>query len=433
MDRPNIVLIILDDLGPHEMSFLGHEKLRTPNIDRLAASSMRFANAYSGAPVCAPARSTLLTGTHAGHTTVRGNFGGISLLAEDYTFAQMLKRSGYATGGYGKWGVGDVGTDGVPERHGFDEFFGYYHQVHAHDFFTDYLWRNGEKVELADGEYSHYRIVDAAKRFIREHADGPFLCYMPWTPPHGRYHIPDDDSAWQELKDMPWPEDARRRAAMVHMVDRHVGEILDLLTELHLDENTVVLFCSDNGGGREVGDFFRPNGDLRGEKTNLYEGGIRVPFLARWTGRIEPATVSPLPTYFPDVMPTIAELTGSDEHLPGGLDGVSLAPTLLGRPDDQAEHPFLYWEYTRVGNWQELTYVDDGPQQAVRMGGRKLVRMRTTEPFELYDLDTDPNETTDIAGDHPALVAEMTRLAEAAHTAPVSQAEPDMPEGKRFR
>ncbi|MBT3265979.1 arylsulfatase [Candidatus Poribacteria bacterium] len=432
MVRPNIVLIILDDLGPYEMSFLGHKKLRTPNIDRLAAQSMRFENAYSGAPVCAPARSTLLTGTHTGHTTVRGNLGGVPLLAEDFTFAQMLKRAGYATGGYGKWGVGDVGTDGVPERHGFDEFFGYYHQIHAHDFFTGYLWRNGEKVELADGEYSHYRIVDAAKRFIRENADGPFLCYLPWTPPHGHYQIPDDDSAWQELKDEPWPEDARRRAAMVHMVDRHVGEILDLLTELQLDENTVVLFCSDNGGGREVDDFFRPNRDLRGEKTNLYEGGIRVPMLARWPGRIEAGAVSPLLTYFPDFLPTIAEFTGSAEHLPDGLDGVSLAPTLLGRPEDQTEHAYLYWEYSRVGNWQEMTYVEDGPQQAVRMGQHKLVRMRTTEPFELYDLDADPNETTNIAPDHPAVVAEMTRMAEEAHTEPASQEEPTAPEGRRF-
>lgn len=432
MQRPNIVFIMLDDLGPKEMSFLGHDKLRTPNIDRLAAQSMRFTNAYSGAPVCAPARSTLLTGKHTGHTTVRGNLGGVPLLAEDVTFAQTLKAAGYATGGYGKWGVGDVGTDGVPEKHGFDEFFGYYHQVHAHDFFTDYLWRNGEKVELSDGEYSHYRIVDAAKSFIRQHADEPFLCYLPWTPPHGHYQIPDDDPAWQELKDEPWPEDAKRRAAMVHMVDRHVGEILDLLTELNLPDDTVVFFCSDNGGGREVGDFFQPNGDLRGEKTNLYEGGIRVPFMARWPGHVEAGTTSPLPTYFPDVMPTLADLTNSREHLPDGLDGASLAPTLLGRPDDQHVHPFLYWEYTRVGNWRELTYVEDGPQQAVRMGRWKLVRMRTTVPFELYDLEADPNETTDLASEHPSLVTEMTRLAEGSHEEPVSQAEPQAPEGRRF-
>ncbi len=432
MQRPNIVLLILDDLGPREMSFLGHETLRTPNIDRLRASGMYFTNAYSGAPVCAPARSTLLTGKHTGHTTVRGNLGGVPLLAEDVTFAQVLKDAGYATGGYGKWGVGDVGTEGVPETHGFDEFFGYYHQVHAHDFFTDYLWRNSEKVELADGEYSHYRIVDAAKSFICEHADEPFLCYLPWTPPHGRYQIPDEDPAWQELKDEPWPEDAKRRAAMVHMVDRHVGDILDLLDELSLAENTVVFFCSDNGGGREVGDFFRPNGDMRGEKTNVYEGGIRVPLAVRWPGPVEAGATSDLPAYFPDFMPTIADLTGTADHLPEDIDGLSLTPTLLGRADEQEEREFLYWEYTRVGNWQELTYVEDGPQQAVRMGRWKLVRLRTTVPFELYDLEADPNESTDLAAEHPALVAEMTRMAEASHTPPVSQAEPQAPEGRRF-
>jgi arylsulfatase A-like enzyme len=216
------------------------------------------------------------------------------------------------------------------------------------------------------------------------------------------------------------------------MVDRHIGEILDLLTELDLDDSTAVFFCSDNGGGREVDDFFRPNGDMRGEKTNVYEGGIRVPLVVRWPGRVEAGSTSDLPAYFPDCMPTICELTGATASLPDDIDGISLAPTLLGRPDEQRQHPFLYWEYTRVGNWQEMTYVEDGPQQAVRMGRWKLVRIRTTVPFELYDLAADPNETTDLAAEHPTLVAEMTRLAEASHTPPVSQAEPQAPDGRRF-
>ena len=299
MNKPNIVYLLLDDLGPYELSCLGHPTLETPNLDRLIQSGMRFENAYSGAPVCAPARSALMTGQHTGHTSVRGNLGGIPLLKEDFTAAQMLKDAGYATGGFGKWGCGDAGTDGAPEKHGFDLFYGYYHQVHAHTYFTDYLWRNGERVDLEEGAYSQYLIHDEAKRFIRQNQDRPFFCYLPYTPPHGRFEIPDSDPGWAQYRDRPWEEGPRRRAAMISMVDRHAGEILDLLDELNLTENTLLLFASDNGGGREFNDFFKPNREMKGAKGNLYEGGIRVPFAARWPGRIEPNSVCAFPDLFP--------------------------------------------------------------------------------------------------------------------------------------
>ena len=431
MNKPNIVYLLLDDLGPYELSCLGHPTLETPNLDRLIQSGMRFENAYSGAPVCAPARSALMTGQHTGHTSVRGNLGGIPLLKEDVTAAQTLKDAGYATGGFGKWGCGDAGTDGAPEKHGFDLFYGYYHQVHAHTYFTDYLWRNGQRVNLEDGAYSQYLIHDEAKRFIRQNRDRPFFCYLPYTPPHGRFEIPDSDPGWAQYRDRPWEEGPRRRAAMISMVDRHAGEILDLLDELNLTENTLLLFASDNGGGREFNDFFKPNRDLKGGKGNLYEGGIRVPFAARWPGRIEPNSTCDFPTYFPDFLPTAAEI--AEAPLPPDMDGVSIAPSFLGESERQTERGFLYWEYTRVANWQRQTYAEKGLQQAVRQGKWKIARMRIDAQFELYDLENDPNETTDLAGEHPQLTADLARLAEASHTPPPPQTEPEMPPGRRFR
>ena len=435
MKQPNIVFILLDDLEPYELSCLGHPTLETPRIDRLIESGMRFENAYSGAPVCAPARSCLMTGQHAGHTSVRGNLGGIPLLKEDVTAAQILKDAGYAVGGYGKWGLGDAGSDGVPELHGFDDFFGYYHQVHAHSYFTDYLWRSGERIDLDEGAYSHHLIVEESKRFIRENRDRPFFCYLPWTPPHGRFEIPDDDPGWLQYKDRPWEEAPKRRAAMISMVDRHVGEILDLLDQLELSENTAVFFASDNGGGREFNDFFQPNRELRGEKRNLYEGGIRVPFAVRWTGKVQPGSVCDFPTYFPDFLPTAAELTGA--ALPPNIDGVSIAPSFLSSdlPSDRRQEPreFLYWEYGQVRDWQKKTLDHSAQQQAVRKGKWKIVRIRAENPFELYDLENDPNETNDLAAEQPEQVAEMERLARQSHTPPPPQTEPEPPPGKRFR
>jgi len=437
--QPNILLIMVDDMGFSDLGCYGGNKqgIKTPNIDRMAAEGMRFTQSYSGCTVCAPARSTLMTGKHMGHTTVRGNTGGISLKADDITIAQVLKKKGYATGGFGKWGIGDVRTEGVPEKHGFDVFFGYYHQIHAHNYWTDYLWRNSKKVFMAGEKgamerYTHNRIFTETVDFIKENHDKRFFCYCPWTPPHGNYQIPDDEPALAEFKDKSWTEKAKVLAAMFRIIDRHVGEVLKLLKDLGIDEDTVVFFCSDNGGYRALDNFFNSNGPLRGQKTTLYEGGLRIPLIVRAPGRIKPSTTSDLLCYFPDIMPTLAELAEATEHVPTDIDGISIVPTLAGKDDIQKKHEYLYWEYPKY-DWDKHQYVPTGPQQAVRMGKYKAVRLTFNGPFELYDLTTDVSETNNIADKHPDIVAKMQAIAGQAHEEPIPQIEPEMPEGKKFR
>jgi len=415
--KPNIVYIMLDELAYFELSCMSNKYLQTPNIDWMAAEGMRFTQTLAGAPVCAPSRSVLMTGQHTGHTTVRTNPGGVPLRAEDVTVAEVLKQAGYATGGFGKWGCGDRGTTGVPERHGFDIFFGYYHQVHAHSYFPNYLVRNGEKVPLEGNtgdfykgkQYSQYLIFDESIKFIRESKDKPFFCYCAWTPPHGRWGIPEDEPAWLEFKDKPWPagearpEDVRVYAAMVKMDDRQVGQIFDLLKELELDDNTIVFVCGDNGGARYFNHFFNSNGPFRGQKGNLYEGGLRIPMIVRWPGKIKPGTVSDHLWYFPDVMPTLAELAGAKP--PDNIDGISIVPTLLGEQvagRKQKNHEFLYWEYR--------------DQIAVRMGDWKAIQPGKNKEFELYDLSRDIGEENNIEAEHPEILSEMKAYAKQAHT-----------------
>jgi len=436
---PNIVFIIVDDLGYSDIGCYGGNKqnIKTPNIDRMAAEGMRFTQAYSGCTVCAPARSTLMTGKHMGHTTVRGNTGGIPLKADDTTIAQVLKKKGYATGGFGKWGIGDVRTQGVPEKHGFDVFFGYYHQIHAHNYWTDYLWRNSEKVHMTGKKgtterYTHNRIFAEAVNFIIEKHDKPFFCYCPWTPPHGNYQIPDDEAALAEFNDKPWSDEAKVLAAMLRMIDRNVGEILRLLKDLGIDEDTMVFFCSDTGGHRAFDNFLDSNGPLRGQKGTLYEGGLRIPLIVRAPGRIKPLTISDLPCYFPDIMPTLAELAGATEHVPSGIDGISIFPTLIGKDNIQKKHEYLYWEYPKY-DWNKNEYVPTGPQQAVRVGKYKGVRLTFNGPFEIYDLDKDISEKNNIADKHPEIIAKMEAIAGQAHEESIPQIEPEMPEGKKFR
>jgi arylsulfatase A-like enzyme len=419
--RPNVVYFVSDELGYYELSLMGHPHLQTPHIDRLAAEGMRFTQCLAGSSLCAPTRCCLLTGKHSGHTSVRTNGGGTPLRAGEATIASLLKSAGYATGGFGKWGCGGRGSTGVPEEHGFDVFFGYYDQVHAHTYYPPYLIRNSTEVPLPDNfglssgrTYSHYLIVAAALKFIREHRDRPFFCYLPVTPPHGLFDIPDDDPSWELFRERDWPEPARRYAAMVHLVDRNVGDVLTLLRELGLEERTVFFFSGDNGGADYFPDPQHPRGfhaanvdprtgvEFRGKKGNLYEGGLRVPFLVRWPGRIPPGTVSDHLCYFPDVLPTICELAGATP--PADVDGISFVPTLLeadaaGRP--QPQHEYLYWEL--------------GGQTAVRVGTWKGVRPKPNAPWELYDLRTDVSEARNLAGDHPQLVERIARLAAAAH------------------
>jgi arylsulfatase A-like enzyme len=423
-ERPNVVHFVIDELGYYELSGMGHPDHRTPNIDRLAAEGLRFTQCLAGGPVCAPTRCALMTGKHAGHMTVRANGGFDPLREGEETIASVLKRAGYATGGFGKWGCGARGTSGVPEKHGFDLFFGYYDQRHAHTYFPRYLVRNSQEVPLPGNTgdtkkgqtFSHHLIVDEAKKFLRANRGRPFYAYLPWTPPHGRFGLPADEPSWALYRDKPWPEDAKIYAAMVNMVDRQVGEVRALLAELGVDKNTLILFSGDNGGlnyfrgaGRPDG-LFQPNTDprtgvkFRGFKGDLYEGGLRVPFIAHWPGKVAAGGVTDHLCYFPDVLPTLAELAGA--ACPKDVDGISLVPELLGaaaagRP--QPRHEYLYWEHrqdvaVRAGNWK-----------AVRRGG-------PAKPWELYDLSRDVSEAHDVAARHPEVVEKLKAFTAAAHT-----------------
>jgi arylsulfatase A-like enzyme len=418
--KPNFIYIMADELGYFEPGFMGGKNIRTPHLDRLAAEGMVFRNLFAGSPVCAPTRANFLTGKHAGHASIRANGGGTPLRADEVTIAALLKPLGYATGGFGKWGCGGRDSTGVPEQHGFDVFFGYYDQVHAHTYFPPYLIRNSAEVPLTGnrgGEsgpaYSQYVIHDAAMTFLREHAgQRPFFAYLPYTPPHGGFQIPDSDPAWALYRDKPWPEDARRYAAMVTMLDRQVGEILALLDARGITGHTLVCFSGDNGAN----DYFvtpeHPRGvhsgnkhpvtgvEYRGRKGTLYEGGLRVPFLARWPGRIPAGSSTDLLAYFPDLLPTVAEFAGAP--VPAGVDGISLVPTLLDRGAEQRKHAFLYWEFS---GWT-----------AIRQDTWRAVKPARAESWELYDLATDPSEARNVAAAHPAILARLTALAAGAHS-----------------
>ncbi len=414
--KPNIVYFMCDELGYYEPSFMGSKTIKTPRIDRLAAEGVWFTQALAGSSVCAPTRCVLMTGKHSGHTSVRVNGGGTPMRAEEQTIASLLKAGGYATGGFGKWGCGGRGSTGVPEQHGFDVFLGYYDQVHAHSYYPPYIIRNSKEVPLPGNkggstgtQYSHYVIFEESLKFIRANKDKPFFCYLPITPPHGIFDIPDSDPAWADYKDKDWPEPARRYAAMVGMVDRQVGQVLDLLKELKLDENTIVFFCGDNGGNNYFKTPNHPRGlhsankhpvtgvEFRGGKGNLYEGGLRIPMAIRWPGKIKPGRVSDHLWYFPDVMPTLAEITGT--RAVKDTDGISILPELLGKK--QPKHKYLYWE---LGN-----------QTAVRMGDWKAVRPRPNKPLELYHLKQDISEAHNVAAANPKILAQIKAHAAAAH------------------
>ena len=418
---PNVIYIMADELGYYEPGFMGGKNIRTPNLDRMAADGIIFKNMFAGSSVCAPTRCAFLTGKHSGHTSVRVNGGGTPLRADEQTIASMLKPLGYATGGFGKWGCGGRDSTGVPEKHGFDVFLGYYDQVHAHTYFPPYLIRNSEEVKLegnkggSEGKtYSQYVIHDAAMRFIRENAAKPFFAYLPYTPPHGNFDIPDSDPAWAIYKDEPWPEPARRYAAMVTMLDRQVGEVLAALKELGIEQNTLVFFSGDNGGN----DYFKspefPRGihlanknpktgvEYRGTKGTLYEGGVRIPFIARWLGKIAAGRVSDHLGYFPDVMPSIAAATGA--NLPRDVDGISILPELIGSSSagaEQKKHAYLYWEI--------------GGLIAIREGDWRAVKPAKSGKWELYDLSADPSESRDLSASKPEVLAKLIALAEKAH------------------
>jgi arylsulfatase A-like enzyme len=411
--RPNIIFILADDLGYGDLGCYGQKVIRTPCLDQMATEGVRFTDCYAGSTVCAPSRCALMTGMHTGHCTVRGN-ALVPLLPEDMTVAELLKQAGYATGIVGKWGLGEPDTTGIPNRQGFDYWFGYLNQRHAHNYYPEYLWRNEEKVELrgnlegAKGEYSHDLFTQEALDFVHAHAAEPFFLYLAYTVPHANNELGRETGNGMEVptdapySDRNWPQPQKGHAAMITRMDRDIGTLFGLLRELRIDEQTIVFFTSDNGPHKEGGGdpaFFSSSGPLRGLKRDLYEGGIRVPMIVRWPGRIPAGTESSQPWTFWDFLPTAAQFAGVKP--PEDIDGISMLPALFGRK--QKSHEFLYWEFH-----------ERGFQQAVRMGDWKAVRKGTKQPIELYDLSKDLAETTDVARQNPGVVAEIDEYLRSA-------------------
>lgn len=430
-EQPNLVFILIDDAGTGDFtSYVPSTPVRTPNVDALAAGGLRFTRAYAGSTVCAPSRCSLMTGYHMGHCSVRGNFNTASIQDRDVTIAEVLRGAGYATGGFGKWGLAPPGAIGAPERQGFDVFFGHYHQVHAHTHYSDRLYRNGGTVRIPENAgfrepnpglvgasyvHSHFRMVEEMKRFISEQAlaGAPFFAYGAWNPPHTHSTIPADDPAWGLYADRPWTLGQKIQAAMISIVDRHLGEVIDTLRDPDGDgdtgdsviENTLVLFTSDNGGTSNVA--YARNGSLRGHKGQLYEGGHRAPLIASWPGRVAAGTVSEHLTYFPDILPTFAELASASHLVPPDVDGLSLVPALLGE-GVQEEHEALYFEY--YGGAPNAI-----PEMAVRMDDWKMI-LRGSGAVELYDLAADPGESRNVSSANPAVVAQIRAIMEREHT-----------------
>ncbi|GAB2785957.1 arylsulfatase [Rhabdobacter roseus] len=415
--KPNIIFILADDLGYGDVGFNGQTKIKTPHLDRLAAEGMSFRQHYAGSSVCGPSRAALLTGIHTAHATVRElsewslNGKPADLLLEDITVAEELKRAGYKTGIIGKWGLDEGGTTGNALAQGFDYFYGFRTHREAHHYYPAYLWKNNDKVLLPGndcahkvGTYSNDSFTSEALGFIQAHKAAPFFLYLPFTLPHNELTVPDDSK--QPYLNLGWPERPMTvahyhhdpdgnlaYAGMVSRLDRYVGQIMTELKKQGIDENTLVILSSDNGPGFDNG-FFDSNGPYRGGKLQLYEGGIRVPFVARWPGHIKAGALSDHASAFWDFLPTACELAGVKPTTP--IDGISYLPTLLGKPKAQREHEYFYWEVNER----------EGPIQAVLMGPWKGIK-RYEKPFELYNLRDDEGETTDLSAKHPAIVAKI--------------------------
>lgn len=409
-DKPNIIYILVDELGYYQPGFMGDKIIKTPNMDRLVAEGIIMKNMLAGDASCSPTRCALMTGKHTGHSSIRSN-GGDSIRADEETIAEMLKKDGYATGGFGKWGLGGRGSEGIPEKNGFDVFFGYYNTAQAHTYYPSWLIRNSEEVPQAGNKgghtgetYSAYVIHDEAKQWIRAHAKEPFFAYLPYTLPHGPFSIPDDDPSLAVYKGQKLTKDELLCAAMTTLLDTQVGEIVALLEELGIKKNTLICISGDNGKEGLFGGNKDPNSDFafRGDKANLYEGGVRVPFLANWPGTIPGGQVSDFLCYFPDVMPTIAAATGAT--VPAESDGLSILPTLIGEKaagQAQAEHDYLYWEHQK---WT-----------ALRTKEWSIVKSGKSDVWELFNLEDDPGQKTDLAAQNPEMLKKLTALAASAH------------------
>ncbi|WP_197541282.1 arylsulfatase [Zobellia galactanivorans] len=427
--KPNIIFILADDLGYGDLGCYGQETISTPHIDRMASEGLRFTQHYAGATVCAPSRNSLMTGQHMGNTTIKSMEKPIK--DSDLTVAEVLKDAGYRTGVIGKWGLGNVGTSGYANAQGFDYSFGYYDQIRAHNYYPDYLMENGEKFPLKNEvvyvsdstnyavgignaaikkkEYSNDLFTEKALDFIKTDAKEPFFLYLAYTIPHANNESFLINEHGMEVPDYgiydkePWPSEKKAGAAMITRLDSYVGQILDLLKKNNLDGNTLVIFTSDNGPHQEGGwqvDYFDSNGPLRGMKRDLYEGGIRVPFIAKWPGKIEKGETDQVATFW-DFLPTACELSGQDK--PISTDGISYLPTLLGDNEQQKQHSFLYWEFkTSIS------------RHAVRSGDYKLVTIKDPKidstSIELYNLADDISEKRNIADQNPTRVSDLEAI-----------------------
>jgi len=432
---PNIILILADDLGYGDLGCYGQQKIETPHLDRMARDGMRFAQFYSGSTVCAPARSTLMTGQHTGHTPIRGNVtmepeGQMPLPDSTVTVAMILQQHGYATAAFGKWSLGFISTTGDPRKKGFDEFYGYNCQTLAHNYYPDHVWHNHDRIDLSgnlkyDSAYSADLIHQQAINFLKAEHDKPFFLYLPYTLPHADVIAPHDsvyNYYVRKFNEQPVPipqsNDGEKHhfdphphaafAAMVSRLDKYVGDILALLREKGIAENTFIFFTSDNGPHRENGGdpvFFSGSGGLKGIKRDLYEGGIREPFIVYKEKMIKPGTVNTTPFALYDLYPTFLELAGISVHQ--RVDGLSMLPTLLGRK--QQQHNWFYWELHEAGG-----------KQAVRMRDWKAVRLNVSvmvdSPIELYNLKVDPREKDNVATKYPEIVRQMEKIMKQEHS-----------------
>lgn len=440
-NKPNIIYILADDLGYGDLSCYGQEKFETPNIDRLASQGMLFTQHYSGSTVCAPSRSALLTGMHTGHTVVRGNKevrpeGQYPIPDKTYTLAEAMKKAGYTTGAFGKWGLGFPGSEGDPLNQGFDTFYGYNCQRLGHNYYPYHLWSNRDSIVLVenagstDGAYAPELIHKETLKFMEVHKNEPFFLYVPSIIPHAELAAPEvymkkhrgkypPEKAYQGIDNgdgfnlgpyRSQKETHAAFAAMVNVLDDQVGEIMAKVEELGIADNTIIIFTSDNGPHQEGGadsEYFDSNGPLKGVKRDLYEGGIRVPMIVSWPGKIGPNTKTDHISAFWDVFPTISEIVGTD--VPDNLDGISFLPTLLGDTANQNKHEYLYWEFHEKGG-----------RQAVRMGNWKAVKYNVLKDpealIELYNLVEDRAEANNIAAEHPDVITEMEKILKEART-----------------
>lgn len=431
--RPNIIYILLDDAGYGDFGCFGQKRFKTPNIDRLAQEGMRFTQHYAGSTVCAPSRCALMTGLHTGHCYIRGNReiqpeGQEPLPPNAVTVAHLLKRAGYATGAFGKWGLGNPGSSGAPNQQGFDAFFGYNCQRQAHTYYPTHLWHNDTKVPLDGKTYAHDLIVHQALSFIRAHAHRPFFCYMPVTIPHAALQAPEVYVA-PFRKQFPEFEEQEGHyagttiknpiasfAGMMKKVDEDVGRVRNLVKALGIAQDTLIIVTSDNGPHHEGGhapQFFDSNGPWSGFKRDLTEGGIRVPMVAWWPGTVVSGSQSNHMSAFWDFLPTACDLAGvgTGER----VDGISFAPTLLGRRKEQREHTYLYWEFH-----------EQGGKRALRWGKWKAIQLKMhadkPEPVQLFDLEEDPLEAHSVAQQRPDIMAQVRTVFSHVHLRAAFQA-----------